>query len=175
MLSVSTGRRWLSVAVVLVTGLLLGLVLVIQGRGAQSRAGLALPEPGVGVLAAPRSIPAFHIRQAVPPAGAASVVPNISGRQAYDVAQQLFGVRSARSIQVELSLYSDDVFGGTDRKNPTFQNVLAWVVTFHETECPEAPAEPGQTQPPAMIIIAVDALTGEFMRGYSVCGPVEVK
>jgi hypothetical protein len=53
--------------------------------------------------------------------------------------------------------------------------VLAWVVTFHETDCPELPVEPGQTQPPAMIIIAVDALTGEHMNGHGVCGSVDVK
>lgn len=172
---VSAGRRRLSIAAVLLTGLLLGLVLVNQGRDAQRGAGVALKEPEVGVLQAPRSVPAFHLRQAVPPAGAASAVPNISGRQAYDVVQQLFGLRSARSIAVELSLYSDDVFGGTNRRNPRFQNVLAWVVTFHETECPEAPVEPGRTWPPAMFIIAVNALTGEYMNGHGVCGSVQVK
>jgi hypothetical protein len=171
---VPAGRRRLSIAAVLLTGLLLGLVVVIQGRGVQRGAGLALPEPEVGVLQAPRSVPAFHVRQAVPPADAASAT-NISGRQAYDVVQQLFGLRSARSILVELSLYSDDVFGGTNGSNQRFQDVLAWVVTFHETDCPEAPAKPGESWPPAMIVIAVDALTGEYMNGHSVCGSVPVE
>jgi hypothetical protein len=116
--NVSTGRRRLSIAAVLLTGLLLGLVLVIQGRGAQRGADVALPQPEIGVLEAPRSIPAFQIRQAVPPAGATSAAQNISGRQAYDVVQHLFGLRSARLIRVELSLYSDDVFGGTDGRSP---------------------------------------------------------
>jgi hypothetical protein len=163
---------WLIFATVLGAGLVVGALWKVEGRRTQAadRSGAVVAARGcaaaqVGVLAAPRSNGSMRIRQAVPPATA---TPTVTGADACSKAEK-FGGAEATSTQVELSLYSDDVFGGTAGKNLKYQNVLAWVVTFRGGGCPSAGA-PGEFGP-ATLVMAVDAVTGTILNGHYECSP----
>lgn len=130
-------RRRLGVAALLCAGLTLSAVWLGGERKAVS--GSSTPAvPRISRLAAPRSDADFHIRQLVPPAGAAATLP---GSEAVGRADAEFpGVIQNKNLgstaDVELSLYFDDVMGGGPGKVPMFQNVLAWVITVTDAPCP---------------------------------------
>jgi hypothetical protein len=159
-------------------GLLISALLVVQARSGQrtvnqeaAKASVAPAAQGCGaaqvrVLPAARSDADFSIRMAVPPVNAPA---KVTGAAACDRAVREVGGGQAQSVLVELSLYSDDVFGGTDGKNPKYQNVLAWVVTFQDTPCPSAAPE-GEFGPGTMVV-AVDATSGEFLNAHYRCPP----
>ena len=162
----------LIVAAVLGAGLVVGALWKVQDHRTQaadsSAAVVAVrgcAAAQIGVLAAPRRTESMSIRQAVPPATA---TPTVTGADACSRVER-FGGAEATSTQVELSLYSDDVFGGTNGKNLKYQNVLAWVVTFKGGGCLSA-GSPGEFGPGALVM-AVDAATGEVLNGHYECPP----
>jgi hypothetical protein len=163
---------WLIFATVLGAGLVVGALWKVEdrqthaadssGAGVTAR-GCAAPQ--IGVLAMPRSTRSMRIRQGVPPATA---TPMVTGADACRTAEK-YGGAGATSTQVELSLYSDDVFGGTAGRNLKYQNVLAWVVTFRGGGCLSA-GSPGEFGP-GTLVMAVDAVTGEVLNGHYECPP----
>jgi hypothetical protein len=169
----STKLGWLIFATVLCAGLVVGALWKAEGRKTQAadNSGAVVAARGcagaqIGVLAAPRSNESMSIRQAVPPA---TSTPSVTGTDACSKAEKSFGGADAPSTQVELSLYSDDVFGGTAGKNLKYQDVLAWVVTFKGGRCLSA-GSLGEFGP-GTLVTAIDAVTGEVLNGHYECPP----
>lgn len=167
-----TKAGWLIFATVLGAGLVVGALWTVEDRRLQAAAssGAVVAARGcaaaqIVVLAAPRSTESMSIRQAVPPATA---TPAVTGADACRRAER-FGGAEATSTQVELSLYSDDVYGGTNGKHLRYQNVLAWVVTFRGGGCLSG-GTPGEFGP-GTLVMAVGAATGGILNGHYECPP----
>ena len=139
----------------------------------------AAPDPAVSSTAASRSDSGSGARLDPPPR---DVSPKLSASQAWSIvtAESTLppGVKNcAVAATEELALYSNDVFKRSGA--PVFQNVLAWVVTFHGT--PEtinngpAVVNNGTVGPPphttavCETIYPVDASTGALMNVYQNC------
>lgn len=129
-----------------------------------------------GRLGSPLSYPGASIRLAPPPANA---VPLASSASAYATCAS--GAAPCQGIggspTIALASFSDDAYGDNGRQPfvPTYQNVLAWVMTWQGLSCPEHGPAPvaGQSKPPSVtptncvLVVFVDAMTGHYLLSFS--------
>ena len=142
-------------------------------RVSPSPSSQAVAAPTSAMLATARTQGGAGIRLEPPPDGAATVV---AADTAWDIAVATVGkasVASSESTTEELALFSNDSFGPIDGP-PTFQNVLAWVISLHVSAGVVDTAPMGATATttgPCVVTIPVDATTGQVLNIYRDCEP----
>jgi hypothetical protein len=125
-------------------------------------------------LVAQVAYPAVGIRLDVPQA---NLVPQISATTAYSTCASGESpcVGMTLPATAELAIFSDDQYGSSagGTLKPAFQNVLAWVLTWHRVSCSPAGPAPRVGSGPAVSrswacdqLVFVDATSGKYMLAW---------